>query len=77
MVWTQIGAFDSSEVRLRHGGSRIGASAQDLLRGEHGIGLGTQHWLVEELGESVEDMRKLKRALDPLNILTPGKVFQL
>ena len=45
--------------------------------GEHGIGLGKQHWLVEELGESVEEMRKLKRALDPLNILNPGKVFQL
>ena len=45
--------------------------------GEHGIGIGKQDWLVEELGEAVELMRTLKRALDPLNLFNPGKIFAL
>jgi D-lactate dehydrogenase (cytochrome) len=45
--------------------------------GEHGIGLGKQAWLVEELGESVDLMRTVKRALDPQNLLNPGKIFSL
>ena len=45
--------------------------------GEHGIGLGKQDWLVEELGETVDLMRTVKRALDPQNVLNPGKIFSL
>ncbi|HYJ99944.1 MAG TPA: FAD-linked oxidase C-terminal domain-containing protein [Burkholderiaceae bacterium] len=46
--------------------------------GEHGVGLHKQGFLVEEAGEnSVEMMRTLKRALDPKNILNPGKIFRL
>ena len=43
--------------------------------GEHGVGLGKQEWLVEELGEAVEVMRLLKRALDPQDLFNPGKIF--
>ncbi len=46
--------------------------------GEHGIGLHKQGFLVDEAGAgAVEMMRTLKRALDPKNILNPGKIFQL
>ncbi|MBS0475156.1 MAG: FAD-binding protein [Proteobacteria bacterium] len=45
--------------------------------GEHGIGLGKQHWLEAELGDAVEVMRTLKRALDPDNLFNPGKIFTL
>ncbi len=45
--------------------------------GEHGIGLGKQDWLVEELGEAVEMMRTIKRALDPKDLFNPGKIFAL
>ena len=43
--------------------------------GEHGIGLGKQDWLVKELGDAVDVMRVLKRALDPKDLFNPGKIF--
>jgi D-lactate dehydrogenase (cytochrome) len=46
--------------------------------GEHGIGLHKQGFLIEETGAgAVGMMRTLKRALDPKNILNPGKIFAL
>lgn len=46
--------------------------------GEHGVGIGKQQCLVDELGEdAVQIMRTLKQALDPGNIFNPGKIFQL
>ena len=45
--------------------------------GEHGIGIGKQHWLEAELGDAVDIMRTLKRALDPLDLFNPGKIFAL
>lgn len=45
--------------------------------GEHGIGEGKIALLEREMGNGVEIMRQVKRALDPLNILNPGKIFRL
>src|SRR5262249_9210026 len=43
--------------------------------GEHGIGVGKLGSLEKELGEAVELMRAIKRALDPENLMNPGKVL--
>ena len=46
--------------------------------GEHGIGLHKIGFLVDEAGAgAVAMMRELKRALDPKNIMNPGKIFAL
>jgi len=45
--------------------------------GEHGIGIGKQGWLEKELGDAVDVMRMLKRAMDPQNLFNPGKIFSL
>lgn len=46
--------------------------------GEHGVGVYKISYLEEEHGATaVELMRKIKRALNPLNILNPGKVLRL
>ncbi len=43
--------------------------------GEHGVGCGKQDFLIAEHGDAVSVMRMIKTALDPQNIMNPGKVF--
>ncbi len=44
--------------------------------GEHGIGIGKLDFLDAEHGEAVSVMRVIKHALDPDNVLNPGKVIR-
>jgi D-lactate dehydrogenase (cytochrome) len=45
--------------------------------GEHGVGQGKIRYLAQEHGAGVAAMLAIKKALDPLNILNPGKMFAL
>jgi len=43
--------------------------------GEHGVGQGKSKYLKAELGDGLAVMRALKTALDPLDIMNPGKIL--
>ena len=45
--------------------------------GEHGVGFGKMGYLEEEHGEAIEVMKAIKRALDPLNLMNPGKMVRV
>ena len=62
---------DSTLISSRHA-----LSLNGTCTGEHGIGIGKMKLLHEELGhDSFNVMKQIKRALDPRNILNPGKVL--
>lgn len=45
--------------------------------GEHGVGLGKKAYMAAEHGPALDLMRAIKRAVDPANIMNPGKIFDL
>jgi len=64
--------------RLNHQLVQRAIAAGGTCTGEHGIGLHKQGFLVDEAGAGAVDMmRQIKRALDPHNIMNPGKIFAL
>ena len=64
--------------RLNHQLVQRAIAAGGTCTGEHGIGLHKQGFLVDEAGAgAVAMMRQIKQALDPLNIMNPGKIFAL
>ena len=43
----------------------------------HGVGISRSHWMEREWGKvGLETMKKIKKVLDPNNILNPGKVYE-
>ena len=67
---------DTAE-RLNHQLVQRAIAAGGTCTGEHGIGLHKQGFLVDEAGEgAVAMMRQIKQALDPHDIMNPGKIFR-
>ncbi|RLB23037.1 MAG: hypothetical protein DRG76_05195 [Deltaproteobacteria bacterium] len=73
-----------SDMRSRDDWDRLKPAVEELvdtamemkgtLSAEHGTGLTRVPHLERQLGHSIEVMRKIKKALDPENILNPGKM---
>ena len=56
---------DLIDLTIRLGGT---------LTAEHGTGMAKSPYIKKELGETLEVMKEIKKALDPNNILNPGKM---
>jgi D-lactate dehydrogenase (cytochrome) len=75
--------IDPNDPREREAAERLNVqlvnralSLDGTCTGEHGVGLHKMDFLVTEAGAGAVDMmRTLKRALDPKNIMNPGKIF--
>ena len=77
-------AFDpESETdleKVRNILSRLAERAVEMdgtCTGEHGIGLGKKKYLEKEHGGALDVMRTIKRAIDPDNIMNPGKIVEV
>ncbi|PHO02175.1 2-hydroxy-acid oxidase [Rhodobacteraceae bacterium 4F10] len=57
--------------------NRIALSFGGTVTGEHGVGTGKKKYMVEEHGAAYALMATLKRAVDPENIMNPGKTVDI
>lgn len=69
----EVATVEEFSERLVHRALRM----EGTCTGEHGIGKGKMKYLTAEHGEAVAVMRAIKKALDPDNLMNPGKIFSI
>jgi D-lactate dehydrogenase (cytochrome) len=67
----EMDLIKATNTRLVERALRLGGTCT----GEHGVGFGKLQYLAEEHGEALDAMRSIKRALDPHNLMNPGKLI--
>jgi len=65
-------ACDRLTARMAERALRLGGT----VTGEHGVGVGKLKYMQAEHGEAWDVMGQIKRALDPDNIMNPGKLVR-
>ena len=68
---SEMDRVKAANARLVERALRFGGTCS----GEHGVGFGKLKYLAEEHGDSLDTMRAIKRALDPHNMMNPGKLI--
>jgi glycolate oxidase len=70
-----------SDDSWRRGEKAVGQIYDKVLElggtvtGEHGVSITKAPYMKKERADSLETMRRIKKALDPKNIMNPGKMF--
>jgi D-lactate dehydrogenase (cytochrome) len=67
---SEIATAKALAIRMAERSLRLGGT----ITGEHGVGFGKLGLMAKEHGAGWQVMGSLKRALDPLNLMNPGKV---
>jgi alkyldihydroxyacetonephosphate synthase len=66
--------FEATYLAMWDAGQRAAIGAGANLSHHHGIGYSRGQYMEEALGTSMNVLRAVKKALDPNNILNPGKL---
>ncbi len=69
---------DADNKKVKHFLDRLAKRAQSYegtCTGEHGIGIGKAKYMRAEHGKGLDIMFAVKQAIDPQNIMNPGKIF--
>ncbi len=75
LVFDPDDAVETAQIKAVNERMVLRAIAMDgTCTGEHGVGYGKVDFLVAEHGDALTVMRTLKLALDPGNIMNPGKI---
>jgi len=69
---SEVPQCEAFEARLAH----VALSCGGTVSGEHGVGMGKLKFLQQEHGNVALDVaRRIKTALDPRNLMNPGKLL--